>query len=78
VANSQRTISEAKLAEMMARPGRLLTVRQVAEVLSVAPFTVYRLAKGGELRHVRVSNALRFEPADLAAFVASRRQGGRS
>lgn len=51
---------------------RLLSVRQVAERLGVCTAVVYRLVERGELPHVRVSNAVRIAPADLAAFVARR------
>jgi len=55
----------------------LLNVRQVAERLGVHRAAVYRLAEKGELPHVRVSNAIRVVPADLEAFIAARRIGGR-
>jgi excisionase family DNA binding protein len=45
--------------------------------LGVCTATVYALVERGELPHVRVANAIRVAPADLAAFVASRRSGGR-
>ncbi len=51
----------------------LLTVRQVAERLGVSTATVYKLCDRGELPHVRISNAIRMVPADLAAFVARSR-----
>ncbi|MFH1177171.1 MAG: tyrosine-type recombinase/integrase, partial [Acidobacteriota bacterium] len=51
----------------------LLTVRAVAERLGVQPCTVYALVERGELAHVRVSNAIRVAPADLAAFVEARK-----
>jgi hypothetical protein len=34
---------------------------------------VYRLYDRGELPHVRISNAIRISPADLAAFLACSR-----
>jgi excisionase family DNA binding protein len=46
----------------------------VATRLGVSAPLVYRLAERGELPHVRISNALRFEPAAVAAFIASRRK----
>ncbi|NNC21166.1 helix-turn-helix domain-containing protein [Corallococcus exiguus] len=46
---------------------RLLTVREVAERLSICTATVYRLC---ELPHVWVSNAIRVRPADVDAFLA--------
>jgi len=48
---------------------RLLTVRTVAARLNVCTATVYALCERGELAHVRVSNAIRIAPADLAAFL---------
>ena len=47
------------------RSGRLLSVREVAEHLSVSTATVYALVASGILEHVRVSNAIRVHPADL-------------
>jgi excisionase family DNA binding protein len=68
----------APLRALRGGADNLLTVREVAARLSVSTATVYKLAERGELPHVRVSNALRFEPAELASFVAAGRQGGRS
>jgi len=47
----------------------LLTVRQVAELLSVSTATVYALCERQKLAHVRVANAIRIEPAALAAYL---------
>jgi len=52
---------------------RLLTVREVAERLAVCTATVYALVERGEIRHLRVSNAIRVHPDDLQAFVAGKR-----
>ena len=38
---------------------RLLTVREVAGRLAVCTATVYALVERGEIRHLRVSNAIR-------------------
>jgi excisionase family DNA binding protein len=54
---------------------RLLSVRQVAERLGVCTATVYTLCERNELAHVRVLNAIRIAPADLARFVAVARRG---
>jgi len=51
---------------------RLLTVREVAAFLRVSTRTVYLLCDEGKLAHVRIANAIRVEPATLAAFVRSR------
>ena len=47
----------------------LLTVREVAVYLRVSTATVYELCARGELRHVRVLNAIRVAPSDLAALL---------
>jgi len=53
-----------------AEPERLLTVREVARSLSVAPSTVYGLCASGRLPHVRVANAIRVSPVDVAEYLA--------
>ncbi|HEY6908844.1 MAG TPA: helix-turn-helix domain-containing protein [Myxococcales bacterium] len=52
----------------------LLSVRQVAQLLGVSTAIVYRLCEHGELEHVRVSNAVRIVPQDLATFLERRRR----
>jgi len=52
---------------------RLLTVREVAERLAVCTATVYALVERGEIRHVRISNAIRVHPDDLEAFITGKR-----
>jgi excisionase family DNA binding protein len=47
----------------------LLTVRDVAARLGVSTATVYALCERGELRHVRVLNAIRITESDLVDFV---------
>jgi excisionase family DNA binding protein len=49
--------------------GGLLTVREVAAELKTSTAAVYRLCERGDLAHVRVSNAVRIAPADLAAYL---------
>ena len=51
----------------------LLSVRETARRLGVSTATVYDLVERGEIAHVRVSNAIRIAPSDLADFIASRR-----
>jgi excisionase family DNA binding protein len=56
----------------------LLSVRQVAEQLAVSTATIYRMAERGHLPHVRISNAIRVAPRELAAFIDRQRRGERS
>ncbi len=52
---------------------QLLTVREVASRLRVCAATVYSLCARGDLVHVRIANMIRVAPADLAAFLRTRR-----
>ncbi len=57
--------------------GRLLTTRQVAELLAVSPATVLRRWRAGELPGYRLArNVLRFDPDELAAWLEARRENG--
>jgi hypothetical protein len=48
-------------------------VAAVARQLGVCTATVYSLCAGGQLPHVRILNAIRIAPSDLAAFIARRK-----
>ena len=53
---------------------RLLTTRQVADLLSLSPETILRRYRDGSLPGYRlVSNVLRFRETDVEAFLAARR-----
>ncbi|MHB8420598.1 MAG: helix-turn-helix domain-containing protein [Myxococcales bacterium] len=65
----------ARLRPFRGGADNLLTVREVAARLHVSTATVYALADRGKLAHVRVSNAIRVAPEDLAAYVAAHRKG---
>jgi excisionase family DNA binding protein len=59
--------------------GRLLTTRQVGELLGLSPAAVLRRWRAGELPGYRLgSNVLRFAEADVEAFLLERRRDGRS
>jgi excisionase family DNA binding protein len=52
---------------------RLLTTREVAELLAVSPETVLRRVRTGELPAIRIaSNALRFREAAIEERLAAR------
>ena len=53
-------------------PERLLNIREVAATLATSTATVYRLIARGELRAIRISEALRIAPAELARFARAR------
>jgi excisionase family DNA binding protein len=47
----------------------LLSVRAAAKYLSISPRTLYRLVAAGELHPVRVGARLRFDRADVRAYL---------
>ena len=50
--------------------GRLLRVEAVAQLLGVHPATIYKVCKAGQLRHVRISGAIRVPEEALQAYLA--------
>jgi excisionase family DNA binding protein len=54
---------------------RLLKVPQVATILGVSDKTVWRLVASGELPSVKIGQARRVVPEDLAAYIARLRRG---
>jgi len=57
---------------MRARPvGKLRTIDETAELLSVSVRTVRRLIESGALPVHRIGRAVRISDADIAAFLAA-------
>ncbi len=50
---------------------RLMSVREAAKALGVCTAVVCRLVDSGQLGHVRVANAIRISPRDVAAYVSA-------
>ena len=58
------------------RPERLLTTRQVGELLGLSPEAVLRRWRAGELPGFRLSTkALRFRESEILAWLEGRRGG---
>jgi excisionase family DNA binding protein len=55
---------------------RLLNKTEVADLLNVSVRSVDRLRKSGELRDVVVRRCVRFNPADVQAFLDAKRRRG--
>jgi excisionase family DNA binding protein len=53
----------------------LLTVSEVCAILRCHEKTLYQWVKRGSLTAIRIGSKLKFDPADLATFLASRRTG---
>lgn len=47
----------------------VLNAGEVAKLLGVHPAVVYRLAKKGDIGHIRVGDAVRFPRRDVEAFL---------
>ena len=56
-------------------PTRLLSVRQVADMLGLCTKTIYELVARGVLPHVRLLNTIRFRPDDLKTYMAEAAKG---
>jgi excisionase family DNA binding protein len=52
-----------------------LTVDELAAVLRCQPEKVYRLAARGALPSYKVEGRRLFDPADISAFLSTRREG---
>ena len=52
---------------------KLLGVNELAELLGISPKTVYKLAQQRKIPFVRISNRLRFDPADVLQWVRKNR-----
>ncbi len=57
------------------RLDRMLSLREVADVLGVSLATVRRRIAEGSLSIYRIGRAVRVSEADLAAFLGSNREG---
>lgn len=64
--------SDPKRPHVVGLAEELLSVREAAQKLKVSSSTIYALVARGELKCVRVSNAIRISPVALAEFIGGR------
>lgn len=50
------------------QPETLLEADEVAQILRLHVVTVYRKARSGELRGIRIGGRWRFRPSDVSAY----------
>jgi excisionase family DNA binding protein len=60
--------------ELVASRKSAMTVAQVAEILSVSQRLIYQLVAAGEVPHIRIGAAVRFEPKTLSAWLNEKLQ----
>jgi excisionase family DNA binding protein len=51
----------------------LLTASEAAKALAVSPRTLWSLTKSGVIPCVRIGRAVRYDPADLRSWIASKK-----
>ena len=62
---------ENKFEEQSAIRTRLMTAREAAKYLNISERTLWALSNGGELPRVQIGRAVRYDAADLEAFINS-------
>lgn len=56
---------------------RLLTPRELAEMLQVKPSTIYQWVHEGFIPHVKVGRLVRFREGDVSRWIDARTKSGR-
>jgi len=60
------------LVERLKNKSAALKVAEVAELLSVTPQHIYKMAASGRIPSFRVSGSIRFDPHDVAAWLGGK------
>lgn len=75
--NNLRILPSAEnLLDVCEAGGRLLTVQEAAQTLSVSERTFWRMVKEKEIRVVKIRNCLRIDPADIRRYVRNHKSRG--
>ena len=61
-----------KLLEDLSKKSAALKVAEVAQMFGVTPQHIYKMAASGKLPSFRVAGAVRFDPDDLAQWLAKK------
>jgi excisionase family DNA binding protein len=56
-------------ADRIGKMKKLLTVREVAELLGENKFTIYRRCERGDMPHIKIRSSTKFDPAQLAKWL---------
>ena len=63
-----------KLVDRLKGKKEALKVAEVAELLSVTPQHIYKLAASGRIPSFRVSGSVRFDPDDVAEWLSGKQK----
>ncbi|MGE5607810.1 MAG: helix-turn-helix domain-containing protein [Bacillota bacterium] len=74
VGNGQSDGSGQGQAETQSQGEALLTPRDAAERLTISERTLWGLAESGEVPCVRIGRSVRYDPADLRAYIDRRKR----
>ncbi len=69
LADTLADAADQALGRLLAEP--YLTIRGAAKRVGVSTATVYALCRRGELRHYRISNAIRIPVSALAKYIGA-------
>ena len=58
-------------------PEKLLSIKQVQEILGLSERTIFRLIKNGEIQGFKIGREWRFTEADINAYIEKQRQKAR-
>ena len=62
------------LQESQGAPALLWNSREAAKALSISERTLWGLTQSGEIPCVRIGRSVRYDPADLRAWIESRKE----
>ena len=55
----------------------LLTPPQTAQALAISPRKLWAMTDSGEIPCIRLGRSIRYDPADLLAWIAAKKKGDR-
>lgn len=63
------------LASQIERMTEALTVKRLAALLACSEQSLYKMASVGTIPHYKIASGIRFDPAQTAVWLRSRRRG---
>ncbi len=62
-----------RLLETLEKRTGAMKVSEIASILGVSPQHIYKLAASGNIPHLRISGAIRFDPGEIADWLRKKR-----